>query len=96
MSDSSVEGITTPSSLKDPDADDDDFCAGDFYAGSEDLICKVALPFSDPKFQLYHEIISLGEQIKTLKAEKPMHFKKRVCTECVFETTALLTTTNIR
>ena len=91
MSDSSVEGTTTPSALKDPDADDDD----DFYAGSEDLICKVALPFSDPKFQLYHEIISLGEQIKTLKAEKPMHFKKRVCTECVFETSALLTT-NIR
>lgn len=80
MSDSSVEGMTTAASLsvKDPDADD-------FYAGSEDLICKVALPFSDPKFQLYHEIISLGEQIKTLKAEKPVQFKKRVCIECAFK-----------
>ena len=62
-----------------PSASDEDFDSDESYMSSEDLICKVALPFSDLKFQLYHEIISLGEQIKTLKSERPLHFKKRVC-----------------
>ena len=77
MSDSPIEGTASSFSVMHLDCDDD------LYMGSQDLICKVALPFSDPKFQLYHEIISLGEQIKILKAEKPVHFKKRVRTVCV-------------
>ena len=63
-----------------PLSSDEDFDSDESYTDSEDLICKVALPFFDLKFQLYHEIISLGERIKTLKSERPLQFKKRVCT----------------
>ena len=43
-----------------------------------DLISKVAQPFADPKFTQYHNMLQLGESIKSLKAGKPVNFKELV------------------
>ena len=40
-----------------------------------DLISKVAQPFADPKFIQYHNMLQLGESIKSLKAGKPVNFE---------------------
>ena len=52
----------------------------DCYDDINEMIHKVALPYLDRDFQLYHELIAKGQGIKRLKTERAAHYKRRVGT----------------